>query len=463
MSGRIGVIGGGLAGITAALRCADAGHRVTLVEARPRLGGLATSFARGQLEIDNGQHVFLRCCTAYRALLERLGVADQVDVQDRLDVPVLTPDGRRARLRRTGLPAPLHLAGALLRYHPLSAVERARAVLAVLALRTVDPDDAATDARSFGAWLAAHGQHERATAALWDLIGVATLNAHAADASLALAAMVFRVGLLTDAAGGDIGRARVPLGRLHDTAAAAALARAGVEVRTATRVRVLEPKPDGWVLRVTDRQAGEADLAVDGVVCAVPPAEAHRLLPPDALALPTGWVEGLGAAPIVNVHLVYDRPVLDVPFAAGLGGPVQWVFDRTHASGLPAVHPPPAQYLAVSISAADAEIGLSTARLRERVVPALAALLPAARDARLLDFFVTREPAATFRSAPGCARLRPQQRTARAGLAVAGAWTATGWPATMEGAVRSGEAAAGAVLDETRPALAAGPALGATA
>jgi hypothetical protein len=196
---RIGVVGGGLAGITAALRCADAGHTVTLVEARPRLGGLATAFRRGPLEVDNGQHVFLRCCTAYRALLDRLGVADQVVLEDRLDVPVLVPGRPPARLYRTGLPAPLHLAGALLRYHPLPVAQRARAVAAALTLRAVDPADPATDEQSFGAWLAAHGQRAAAVAALWDLIGVATLNAHADDASLALAATVFRTLLLTDA------------------------------------------------------------------------------------------------------------------------------------------------------------------------------------------------------------------------------------------------------------------------
>jgi hydroxysqualene dehydroxylase len=456
---RIGVVGGGLAGITAALRCADAGHTVTLVEARPRLGGLATSFRRGPLEVDNGQHVFLRCCTAYRALLGRLGVADQVVLQDRLDVQVLVPGRPPARLYRTGLPAPLHLAGALLRYHPLPVAQRARAVAAAVALRAVDPADPATDEQSFGAWLAAHGQHAAAVAALWDLIGVATLNAHAEDASLALAATVFRTGLLTDAAAGDIGRARVPLGRLHDAGAAAALHRARVEVRRATRVRALEPRLDGWALRVEDRESGSEELAVDGVVCAVPPAEAHRLLPADALALPSGWVEGLGAAPIVNVHLVYDRPVLNAPFAAGLDRLVQWIFDRTEASGLRRAYAEPAQYLAVSISAADRQIRTSATALRERVVPALEALLPAAKEARMLDFFVTREPAATFRPAPGSARLRPPQRMARPGLAVAGAWTATGWPSTMEGAVRSGEAAADAVLGATAPR----PALEATA
>ncbi len=127
MSERVGVVGGGLAGITAALRCADAGKDVVLFEARSALGGLTTSFRRGPLVVDNGQHVFLRCCTAYRALLDRLGVADQVTLQDRLDIEVREPGrARSARLRRNGLPAPLHLAGSLLRYAPLSPADRIR-------------------------------------------------------------------------------------------------------------------------------------------------------------------------------------------------------------------------------------------------------------------------------------------------------------------------------------------------
>ena len=444
----VGVVGGGLAGIAAALRCADAGCAVTLVEARSWLGGLATSFVRDGWEIDNGQHVFLRCCTSYRALLDRLGVGELVTMQDRLDVPVLTPGRRPARLRRTGLPAPLHLAGALLRYSPLSPAERVRAVAAARALRAVDPADPATDQRSFGEWLAAHGQSPAAVAALWELVGTATLNARAADASLALAATVFQIGLLTDAAAGDIGRAAVPLGHLHDRAAADRLREAEVRLLLGTRVDSLRATPGGWRIEVRERASrGAADVAVDRVICAVPPSTADRLLPDGALALRAGWARALGAAPIVNVHVVFDRPVIDVPFAAGVGTPVQWVFDRTAASGLGLVHPAPAQYVAISLSAAHEEVRMPVARLRERLLPALAALLPAARTARVLDIAVTREPAATFHPAPGTARLRPPSRTALPGLAVAGAWTATGWPATMEGAVRSGEAAAATVLE----------------
>ncbi|MCW2717173.1 hydroxysqualene dehydroxylase HpnE [Pseudonocardia sp.] len=441
MRTRIGVVGGGLAGITAALRCADAGAEVTLFEGRSRLGGVAGSFRRaagdGVLDVDTGQHVFLRCCSAYRGLLDRLGVADLVTLQDRLDIPVHGPGARPGRLRRTGLPAPLHMGAALLGHRPLPLRDRLRLGVAALALRGVDAADPATDAQSFGAWLGAHGQSPRAVDTLWDLVGIATLNERARGASLALAATVFQLGLLTDAAAGDIGWARVPLGRLHDEAARRALREAGVAVRTSTKVRSLHPADQGWQIEVE-----EEELVMDGVICAVPPPAAHTLLPDGALDLPPGWVEGLGSSPIVNVHVVYDRTVLNTPFAAGIDTPVQWVFDRTGQSGLHRVHPAPAQYLAVSLSAADDVIGEPVAVLRERMLPALVALLPAARDAEVLEFFVTREPHATFRPAPGTAALRPPARTALPGLAVAGAWTATGWPATMEGAVRSGEAAA---------------------
>lgn len=445
----VAVIGGGLAGITAALRCADSGADVTLLEARSRLGGVAGSFRRGALDVDTGQHVFLRCCTSYLALLDRLGVADLVTLQDRLDIPVHVPGRRPGRLRRNNLPAPLHLAGALLRHRPLGVADRLRLVGAALALRGVDAGAPATDAQSFGAWLTAHGQSARAVEALWDLVGIATLNARAADASLAPAATVFQLGLLTDRAAGDIGWARVPLGRLHDDAADRALAAAGAAVRRSTKVRALTPEAGGWRISTGhlgngDRSERQEDLVVDHIVCAVPPVAAQRLLPAGALDLPPGWAEGLGHSPIVNVHVVYDRPVLATPFAAGLDSPVQWVFDRTGQSGVHRVHPAPAQYLAVSLSAADDVIGEPAAAIRTRMMPALDALLPAARDARVLEFFVTREPQATFRPAPRTAALRPPARTTLPGLTVAGAWTSTGWPATMEGAVRSGEAAADA-------------------
>jgi uncharacterized protein with NAD-binding domain and iron-sulfur cluster len=139
----------------------------------------------------------------------------------------------------------------------------------------------------------------------------------------------------------------------------------------------------------------------------------------------------------VNVHVVYDRRVTELPFAAAVDSPVQWLFDKTRTSGLES-----GQYLAISLSAADSDVDVPTASLRERFLPALEELYPAARDAHVTDFFVTRERRATFRQAPGCGALRPGAATSLPGLVLAGAWTDTGWPDTMEGAVRSGRTAA---------------------
>jgi squalene-associated FAD-dependent desaturase len=438
---RTAVVGGGLAGLSAALGRADRGDEVTLLEGRPRLGGLTSSFLRGSLHVDTGQHVFLRCCTSYRALLDRLGVTDQVVLQDRLTIPVIRPgsagtEAERATLLRTALPAPLHLAGALSRYRLLSPADRIRVARGALALRRVDPADPATDECSFGDWLTAHGQNSRTVSRLWDVVGVAALNAPASGASLALAAMVFRTGLLTDASSADIGWSRVPLAELHGTAGRRALEASGGTVRTGARVVGLERRDGRWLLVARDGSVQEAEQ----VVLAVPPTEAERLLPAGSVPLRPGWSGRLGSAPIVNVHVVYDRPVLDGPFLAAVGSPVQWLFDRTAAAGCRE-----GQYLAVSLSAAGDLVDLPAAQVQARILPALAELLPAARRARVLDAFVTRERAATFDPAPGQARSRPGARTQEPGLVLAGAWTATGWPATMESAVRSGAAAAAAL------------------
>ncbi|MGW6457327.1 hydroxysqualene dehydroxylase HpnE [Streptomyces sp. NPDC055078] len=433
------VVGGGLAGVTAALQLADAGVGVTLLESRPRLGGLAFSFQRGELTVDNGQHVYLRCCTAYRWFLDRIGGAHLAPVQDRLDVPVLDVGRARprlGRLRRTALPVPLHLATGLAGYPHLSLAERAGVGRAALALGRLDPADPALDGIDFATWLGRHGQSKRAIEALWDLVGVATLNATAPNASMALAAMVFKTGLLSEPGAADIGWARVPLGELHDTFARKALESAGVRTEAGARVRSVARAGHGRWQVETDGELLEADT----VVLAVAQREAHALLPEGAIADPDRLLD-IGTSPILNIHVRYDRKVLRRPFFTALGSPVQWVFDRTEASGLK-----DGQYLALSQSAAHQEIDAPVAELRERYLPELERLLPPAREARVRDFFVTRERTATFAPAPGVGRLRPGARTRAPGLYLAGAWTATGWPATMEGAVRSGFTAACAAL-----------------
>ena len=430
------VVGGGLAGIAAALDLAHAGVAVKLLEVRPRLGGAAYSFQRDGLWLDNGQHVFLRCCHEYRTLLGRLGTTADTVLQERLSIPVLTPGGGTAWLRRSGLPAPLHLASALAGYRPLRLRERVAAGLAARQLGKIAPDGAEADGQSFGDWLRQRHQSRAAVEGLWELIGRPTLNLRVDDTSLAGAAFVFRVGLLEDSKAGDIGYARVPLQRVHGDAALAALQSAGVEVRLGFRAQRIEPTPRGG-LCVWGH--GER-LATPAVVLAVPHDRASGLLPPGAVRDP-GALERLGSSPIVNLHVIYDRPVLKHEFAAAVGTPVQFVFDRTASSGLER-----GQCLAVSLSAADEEIDTPAHELETRFCDALAQLLPAARSANVERFVVTRERFATFRAAPGVWSSRPGQQTGIESLALAGAWTDTGWPATMEGAVRSGRAAARLIL-----------------
>jgi hydroxysqualene dehydroxylase len=451
------VIGGGLAGIAAALDCAAAGALVTLVEVRPRLGGAAYSFEREGLRMDNGQHVFLRCCTAYRALLARLGGESGVFLQGRLEIPVVSPGGRVNVLRRSSLPAPLHLAGALLRYPHLTRRERVGAARAALALGRVDARSPEADGRTLGEWLAARGQSPRAVAALWDLIALPALNLPAAQASLALGAFVFQRGLLERADAGDIGFHRRPLSEIVGDPAERALRAAGVELRLGWRAGRVSVTDGGFEVERggpaadeeganSERAAGKGarggeGVSADAVIVALPHARAAALIEP--LDPPVAArARALRDSPIVNLHVVYDRRVCELPFAAGVRTPVQYVFDRSEAGGVGEGM----QYLAVSLSGAEREMGKSTDALRERYLPALAELFPRARTARVECFLATREHAATFRAQPGVGALRPGPRTSIPGLALAGAWTDTGWPATLEGAVLSGHAAARCVL-----------------
>jgi squalene-associated FAD-dependent desaturase len=440
----VAVVGGGLAGITAAIALAETGARVTLLESRPRLGGATSSFRRGGFTVDNGQHVFLRCCTAYRGLLARLGMTGSVTLQDRFDVTVVRPGGR-ARLRRTALPGPLHMGQALAGYRHLSYAERLLVVPAALAMARLDPASPELDGQRLGDWLAAHWQGEHARRALWDLFTVSALNVPGDDANFALAATVVKTALLSARDAADIGIPAVPLGDLHGRAAARLLGRLGARVRPGAKVAAVDALPTGGFLvrlasRGTAGSNGGEVIRADGVVLAVPPEAAASLLPPAAGRAGTapagpgpGQWRQIDASPIVNVHVVYDRRVTRLPFAAAVDSPVQWVFDRTGPSGLRE-----GQYLAISLSAADGYADVPAARLREQFLPALAELFPAAAQARVVDCFVTRERRATMRQVPGVGRLRPGAATAVPGLVLAGAWTDTGWPDTMEGAVRSG-------------------------
>jgi protoporphyrinogen oxidase len=266
------------------------------------------------------------------------------------------------------------------------------------------------------------------------------VNVRADEASLALAAKVFKTGLLEESDAADLGWARVPLSKLHGEAAAAVLARSGSAVHRRAKVsEILTGDVDGHASGVVvDGEVVEADA----VVLAVPHDAAAALLPKGVSVVAGDLVE-LGRSPIVDIHLVYDRRVIEHPVVAAVDSPVQFVFDTTESSGL---DPAEGQCVAVSISGADDEHGDRSASLIDRYTAAVAELFPAARQARVLDAVVTREHAATFRGVPGTRRLRPRPESGVAGLHLAGSWTDTGWPATMEGAVRSGVAASAAAL-----------------
>ena len=426
---RVVVVGGGLAGMSAAVEAADGGASVTLLERRHRLGGATWSFERHGIWFDNGQHVFMRCCTAYRTFLERIGSAGGVWMQSRLDVPVMAPGGPVGSIKRTPGPAPLHLAPALLTYPHLSLRQRLAVLRAGLALRRLDPQDRSLDAMTFGDWLSARGQDAAAIDTFWNLIVLPTVNVTAADASLKLAAKVFVTGLLTEVGAADIGWARVPLSALHGDAARSALEAAGGEVRTSAPARAVRPGPAGGLEVQVDGQVIEAD----SVVVAVPHDAVAGLLPDGTVAAQDRLID-LGTSPIVNVHLVYDRPVTGMAFFAGVGTDAQFVFDRTAGAGIDDGR----QCLAVSLSAAESHIGTPSAELVAHFTSEMARLLPRAAGATVTESIVTREHAATFAGVPGTDSLRAPAECRLEGVYLAGAWSDTGWPATMEGAVRSG-------------------------
>lgn len=496
------VVGGGLAGLSAALCAADAGMRVTLLERRHRLGGATWSFERNGIWYDNGQHVFMRCFESYLWFLERIGSAHKVFLQSRLDVPVLRVESPtsaeisasseiptssensespanpaipaasasviKGSIRRTASPAPLHLMRSLLRYPHMTMRERINAARTALALRKLDPDKRQLDSKTaavlrsetrtepregnaalriddatFGQWLRMRGESENAIRSLWNLITLPTANLPADQVSLQLAAKIFVTGLLTDNSAADIGWSAVPLSELHADAAAATLRNLGAEVRTKAAVEKITTDPLGV------RCDGE-HLPADAVVAAVPHTAADIL--PEGSVKHQDRLSELGESPIINVHLVYDQPVTDLPLAAALGSEAQFVFDRTAAAKLASNSEEISQgstgpqCLGISLSAADEYLSWSPAELIEHMTAEVAKLFPKARGQQPRDAMVTREVSATFRGVPGTASLRPPAETNHAGLFIAGAWTDTGWPATMEGAVRSGIAAADLAL-----------------
>ena len=442
----VAVLGGGLAGMTAAWRLANAGFTVSLIERRPYLGGRAYSFVdreTGQ-QVDNGQHVFLGCCTAYADLLREIGTLDLTARQRHLRVEVRSPSGKRGVLSGLPLPPPLHLLPSFLRYPHIGLRDKLRAVPALIAIqRERDRNRARLRGQSFHEWLRGHGQSERTIANFWDVIIVPSLNDASRDVSASMGFMIFQVALLQDAHGADVGYARAGLSEAMGEPMARKLEQAGAQLllgRTAERLLVDESSVRGVEL------AGGDVFEADWFVSALPPDTMLGLLPEPLRATPAFAAASTHTwSPIVNLHVWYDRPVADFDFVAFVDSPVQWVFNRSRIAELPG----PGQYLTVSLSGAWDFWPKTKEELRAQFIPELARLLPLARNAEVERFVVVKEQRATFRSLPGGPDNRLPARTPLSNLVLAGDWTDTGWPATMESAVRSGNAAADAVRQPT--------------
>jgi squalene-associated FAD-dependent desaturase len=447
------VLGGGLAGIAAACELAAAGRKVLLIEKRPFLGGRAFSFPEPETghEIDNGQHVFLGCCHAYIALLERLGVSGQTHLAASLDVPVYDRSGRRGILRGANLPAPLHLVPSLLRYPHLGWLDRLRVLYGGICIQLTDRyrNTATLESETFADWLGRHGQSEAAIAEFWNLITLPTLNDDISAVSAAMGLMVFQEGVFADRASSGIGFAKVGLSQLVSEAARRFISSRGGQVQLGTGIRSI--RVDDGLISGVETSTGLVRGAA--YVSTLPPDVLLPLLPTDLAADGFfGRLARIDHAPIVALHVWYDRPVMDDALACFSGSSLQWVFNKTRMQG---EGDRDGQYICVSISGAWDFAQTPRSQIETELLAELARALPRARSANVRRALVIKHPHATFRCLPGVNRLRPQTQSPLPNLLLAGEWVQTGWPGTMEGAVRSGAAAARKLIQKPSGPIAA--------
>ncbi len=436
----VAVVGGGLAGLSAAAAAAEHGCRVEVFEQAACLGGRAASFRdpqSGQL-VDTCQHLALGCCTNLLDFCRRLGLAECLQCCRTLHF--FGPDGVRSDLAAAGwLPAPLHLLPALLRQRHLAAGERCQALWALARLARPRRGESGPD-ETVEAWLRRHGQSPRIIARFWAPVILSALSETPERASLWAARKAFVTGLLAARAAYPLWLPRLPLQELIDRRMGAVLADRGVVMHRGTPVRQISGDgrgAAGVVLADGTRQA------FDFVIATVPWGNITALL---SDALRTAWpalrsVEAIRPGAITAVHLWFDRPLCDVPHAVLVDRTSQWMFADGPVEGAEAC-----RHYQVVISASHALADRDPDRILDCVRRDLEAVWPAARGLRLLHHRVITQPAAVFSVAPGLEELRPRQATPLANLFLAGDWTATRWPATMEGAVRSGRLAVEAML-----------------
>ena len=440
---RVLVLGGGLSGLSAACHLLDYGYQVTLVEKRPFLGGRAFSFKDEEsgLEVDNGQHVFMGCCNYYIGFLKKIGSYDSVFLQESLRLKVTGKD-RTTRLSSLKWLGNLHMLPSLLMYKHLSMRERLLALYALLRIKFINRTTNAKDlnCQNFYQWLKKHHQTDRAINNLWNLIVLPMLNedVHTADALMAV--MVFQEGLLKSFREATIGFSKIGLTSLAGEPAAKYIKGNGGSLvlgKSVTSIVFGQGSVQG--VELSDGTQIDADfyvsaLSFDALTQLLPPTVAQNAFFSKA--------NGLSFAPIVGVHIWYDRPVMEEEMAAFVDSPVQFVFNK---NGLQGENRGPGQYVCISLSGAWEYLEMSKSEVSDLFIREMESLFPKAKEATVERLLVVKQPQATFRSIPGASEHRLTQRTPVSNLFVAGEWTDTGWPSTMEGAVRSGVMAAEAL------------------
>jgi squalene-associated FAD-dependent desaturase len=412
-------MGGGLAGLATAAALGSAGYEVDLFEARPYFGGRATSYPIAEETIDNCQHVLLRCCVNLLDFYERLGAAGQIDFYR--DIDFIEPGGRVSRLHAGWLPAPVHFAGAFSRATWLTLGEKLALGRALLALRR-ERNRKDLDSFSMQTWLEQQGQPPRVIERFWRQVLVSAINEELPLMSAAHGFQVFWLGFLAGPDYYEMGVPAVPLAELYATERWQRYPNVRLHARAPVEsLRFAEG-------RITGLVAG-AEYTADAYVSALPFEKAQPLLPP----LPIDWT-AFAHSPITGIHLWFDRPVTQLVHGTLLDRTIQWFFNKEQG-----------RYLQVVVSASRSLTEMPRAEVIALAVRELAEFLPLVRDAQLVKAHVVKEVRATFSAGPGLEAKRPPAVTEIGNLFLAGDWTRSGWPATMEGAVRSGYLAAEAV------------------
>jgi squalene-associated FAD-dependent desaturase len=436
---RVAIVGGGLAGLSCAVALAPRGFRVTVLESRQRLGGRAGSFTdpvSGQL-VDACQHVSMGCCTNFTHFCKTIGIERFLAAQPRLYF--ITPDRGKSVFKADPWPAPFHLGRALLGAHYLSPSEKLRIVWGMLALLRESPD-ADPPLRE---WLLAHHQTERTIQRYWGVVLVSALNETVEQLGLKYARKVFRDGFLRHRDGFVVHVPTVPLGRFYGEELREWLVEHEVELRENASVRQIcldnESLDSRRVSHLASRDG--STIEADWYVLATPFERVIDLLPEELIAREPyfGNLRNLRPSPITSTHLWFDRPVMSLPHAVLVDCLGQWVFNRGEVA-------PGEFYLQVVVSAAEVLKEAGREEIQRQILRELGLLFPVVQEAILLRAKVVTEHAATFRAVPGVDRWRPVQASPVTNLVLAGDYTSTGWPATMEGAVRSGYLAAEVIL-----------------